>query len=92
MLEEIIALGAEKIVLFGCCGVLDDLKTKDKIIIPISAVRDEGTSYHYIAASDELSSVGNSVNVLENVLNETVMRMLKVKLGLQAQYTEKRNL
>ena len=40
--EEIIAMGAEKFVLFGSCGVLDDDKVKDHIIIPVSAVRDEG--------------------------------------------------
>ena len=53
-LEEIIALGAKKIILFGSCGILND-SVKDKIIIPTSAVRDEGTSYHYIPANQELS-------------------------------------
>ena len=45
--EEVVAMGAKKFVLFGSCGVLDDEKVKDHIIIPVSAVRDEGTSYHY---------------------------------------------
>ena len=49
--EEVIAMGAKKFVLFGSCGVLDDDKVKDNIIIPVSAVRDEGTSYHYITPS-----------------------------------------
>lgn len=52
--EEIIAMGAKKFVLFGSCGVLDDDKVKENIIIPVSAVRDEGTSYHYIAPSVEI--------------------------------------
>lgn len=39
-LEEIIALGAKKIVLFGCCGILDQAAVQDKIIIPAAAVRD----------------------------------------------------
>ena len=39
--EEIVAMGAKKFVLFGSCGVLDDDSVKDKLIIPISAVRDE---------------------------------------------------
>lgn len=54
-LEEIIALGAKKIILFGSCGILND-SVKDKIIIPTSAVRDEGTSYHYIPANQEFIS------------------------------------
>ena len=33
--EEIVAMGAKKFVLFGSCGVLDDDKVKDKLIIPI---------------------------------------------------------
>jgi uridine phosphorylase len=52
VLEDIFAMGVEKIVLFGTCGVLD-VDIKDcSIIIPNIAMRDEGTSYHYALASD----------------------------------------
>lgn len=53
-LEEIIAMGAEKIVQFGCCGILDQSLAGGKLIVPVSAVRDEGTSYHYIAPDEEI--------------------------------------
>ncbi len=66
--EEIVAMGAKKFVLFGSCGVLDDNKVKDSIIIPVSAIRDEGTSYHYIAPSPEIEADAHSVQTLENVL------------------------
>lgn len=66
--EEIIAMGAKKFVLFGSCGVLNDDKVKDSIIIPVSAIRDEGTSYHYIAPSPEIEADAYSVQTLENVL------------------------
>ena len=66
--EEIVAMGAEKFVLFGSCGVLDDDKVKDNIIIPVSAVRDEGTSYHYAAPSPEIEADAYSVQILEHVL------------------------
>ena len=46
--EEIVAMGAKKFVLFGCCGVLDDSKADDNIIVPVSAIRDEGTSLSLI--------------------------------------------
>ena len=67
-LEEVIALGAKKLVLFGSCGILDN-KADGKIIIPTSAVRDEGTSYHYIEASEEIDmdkhSIEKAVHCLE---------------------------
>ncbi len=68
--EEIIAMGARKFVLFGSCGTLDDEKTKGKIIIPVSAVRDEGTSYHYIAPSAEIEADEGSIQTLERVLGD----------------------
>lgn len=40
----------------------------DNIIIPVSAVRDEGTSYHYIAPSLEIEADAHSIRILENVL------------------------
>ena len=68
--EEVVAMGAGKICSFCSCGVLDDEKVKDKIIIPTSAVRDEGTSYHYIAPSAEVNANEYSVQILEDVLKK----------------------
>ena len=36
------------------CGVLDEDISETSIIVPTAAIRDEGTSYHYQAASDEI--------------------------------------
>lgn len=52
--EEIYQMGAETVILFGTCGVLDASIADCSVIIPNSAVRDEGTSYHYAPASDEI--------------------------------------
>ena len=52
--EEILAMGLEKLVLFGTCGVLDKDIDDLAIIIPNVAIRDEGTSYHYKEVSDEI--------------------------------------
>lgn len=52
--EELFAMGLEKIVVFGTCGVLDKEINDLAIIIPNSAVRDEGTSYHYMKSSKEV--------------------------------------
>ena len=53
--EELYALGAECLVLFGTCGVLDRNIGDCAVILPTSAMRDEGTSYHYAPPSDELA-------------------------------------
>ena len=53
-LDELFTLGVEKVVLFGSCGVLDKSIQNCGIIVPISALRDEGTIYHYAPASDEI--------------------------------------
>ncbi|MBQ2930997.1 MAG: nucleoside phosphorylase [Clostridia bacterium] len=52
--EEIYALGVECLVLFGTCGVLDRNIGDCAVILPTSAMRDEGTSYHYAPPSDEI--------------------------------------
>lgn len=53
--EEIYALGAECLVLFGTCGVLDRNIADCAVILPNAALRDEGTSYHYAQPSDEIA-------------------------------------
>lgn len=50
--EEVIAMGARRIILLGNCGVLDKSIRDCGIIIPTRAIRDEGTSYHYAPAAD----------------------------------------
>ncbi len=77
--EEIVAMGAKKFVLFGSCGVLDDEKVKGRIIIPTFAVRDEGTSYHYIASSEEIEASADSIQTLENVLKDCGYPYIKGK-------------
>ncbi len=54
ILEELVAKGMRKLVLYGTCGVLDASIEDVAILIPTSAVRDEGTSYHYAEASEEI--------------------------------------
>ena len=53
LLEEIIVKGGKKILLFGSCGSLDNSITDGHIVVPTHAYRDEGTSYHYAAPSED---------------------------------------
>lgn len=52
LLEEALAMGAKKVLLYGACGVLDSALTAGHFILPTQAYRDEGTSYHYMPVSD----------------------------------------
>ena len=54
-LEEVISRGAKTVMMFGSCGVLAEDIPKWGIIVPTAALRDEGVSYHYLPASDEVS-------------------------------------
>lgn len=54
-LEEALCLtGCREYVVFGSCGTLNSQLTDGKMIVPTRAYRDEGLSYHYIAASDHI--------------------------------------
>ena len=53
--EELFALGIEKVVVFGTCGVLDSSIKDCAILLPTLAYRDEGTSFHYAQASQTIA-------------------------------------
>ena len=54
-IEELHAMGCETFVVCGAAGALTQGSTLGEIILPASAIRDEGTSFHYIAPSREIS-------------------------------------
>jgi uridine phosphorylase len=53
-LEEAIAMGARRIVACGGSGALTAELAAGDIVVPTAAVRDEGTSYHYLPPSREV--------------------------------------
>ena len=55
LMEEVIAKGARRFLFFGSCGTLEKGVDAGHIIVPTAAWRDEGTSYHYLPASDEVA-------------------------------------
>ncbi len=67
-LEEVIALGCTKFIACGGAGVLDGTLAVGHIVVPISAVRDEGTSYHYLPPAREVSASPTGVAAIEAVL------------------------
>lgn len=68
--EDIIAMGSKRLILFGNCGVLEKTIEDCGIIIPTSAIRDEGCSYHYAPASDTIPINKKYVNLFKDILRE----------------------
>ena len=70
ILEELIALGCRKFVACGSGGVLKSELKRGTVVIPNSAVRDEGTSYHYLPPSRTVEMNPEVVRKLEEVLKK----------------------
>ena len=70
ILEELIALGCRKFVACGSGGVLNSELKRGTVVIPSSAVRDEGTSYHYLSPSRTIEMNPEVVTKLEGVLKK----------------------
>ena len=68
--EELIAYGCRKFIACGSCAVLDGFLPPGTVVVPSGAVRDEGTSYHYVAPSREIASQPEVVHVIEAVLED----------------------
>ncbi len=67
-LEEIIAYGCNRIIACGGAGVLNSEHVLGHIVVPTSAVRDEGTSYHYLPPSREIEANPSAVAAIEAAL------------------------
>jgi len=70
LFEEIIALGCRKFIVCGGAGVLDEQLAMGHLLIPTAAVRDEGTSYHYLPPAREVSADEDAVAAITRVLTE----------------------
>jgi GNAT superfamily N-acetyltransferase len=68
LLEETIALGGRKFIACGGAGVLDRTVAMGQLLVPVSAVRDEGTSYHYLPPAREVAPTPAAVAAIESVL------------------------
>lgn len=80
LLEELKARGFKNFIVLGSCGVLDQSIQADKIILPSSALRDEGTSYHYAPSSDEIAYDENLLLTMENALNKSGIEHIRTKV------------
>ena len=68
LLEEVIALGCQKFIACGGCGVLEKDIAVGGLIVVSAAVRDEGVSYHYLPPNREVLAHEAGVNALVGML------------------------
>lgn len=78
-LEELIAKGCNRFIACGGAGVLDRDIAAGHLLVPDSAVRDEGTSYHYLPPAREVAADTRAVAAIEQVLSEHGVGYLRCK-------------
>ncbi|WP_461224054.1 nucleoside phosphorylase [Lacticaseibacillus suihuaensis] len=67
-IEELGAQGVRHFVVMGSCGVLAPTQAADEIVLPVRALRDEGTSYHYSPSGDAMIANPEDVAVMTAAL------------------------
>ena len=70
-LEIVIARGVRRVVFCGGAGVIADSAERSRIVVASSALRDEGTSYHYLPATREVAAASRAVTAIADVLSGT---------------------
>ena len=79
LLEEVIAAGCRYFVACGSAGVLNREIAVGHVVVPVSAVRDEGTSYHYAPPGREVEPSPEAVAAIEQTLGERDVPYVKGK-------------
>ena len=69
LMDWMIGHGVKKIIAAGSCGALDDLP-ENAFLVPVKALRDEGTSYHYLPPARFVETSPNLRRVIEQVLTQ----------------------
>ena len=79
MLEELIAVGCRNFIVCGGSGVLDRAVAVGHLLVPTRAVRDEGTSYHYMPPSREVQANPAGVAAIVRALRNAGVEYLLCK-------------
>ena len=69
ILDWLIGYGVTEIISTGSCGVLQDLP-ENTFLVPVKALRDEGTSYHYMKPSRFIDMNTAALSAIEGALAE----------------------
>ncbi len=79
LLEELIVMGCKKFIVCGAAGVLQKGIQVGHLVVPCSAVRDEGLSYHYIAPSREIECDAHALTTIVDLLEKENVPYIKAK-------------
>lgn len=63
--ENVVAAGAEQVVMLGGCGALQTDLAPDAAVLPTSSIRDEGVSYHYLPEDEPVTPTKSLVDALD---------------------------
>jgi uridine phosphorylase len=77
--EELIAKGARKLIATGSCGVLVSEIGRGTPVLVTSALRDEGTSFHYLPPSRFADSHPRAVEAIRAELADRGLPLCEVK-------------
>ncbi|GAY71066.1 hypothetical protein FMV2238Y02_23110 [Streptococcus canis] len=66
-MDWLIGYGVTKIISTGTCGVLIPIE-ENRFLVPIKALRDEGTSHHYVAPSRYINMNSQMLRLIEKTL------------------------
>ena len=69
ILDWLISYGVSEIISCGCCGTLADID-EDTFLVPCRALRDEGTSYHYLPPARFVDVSEAARLAIEKALND----------------------
>lgn len=69
LLDWLISCGVQQVIAVGSCGVLIDLP-EDSFLVPKQALRDEGTSYHYLPPARTVETSAAARAAIEQTLDE----------------------
>lgn len=67
--ENVIAAGAEVVVMLGGCACLQPEFAPDAALFPTRTIRDEGASYHYVPADEPVIATPDLVDSLEDAFS-----------------------
>jgi uridine phosphorylase len=75
-LEGAIVMGARKFIACGGAGVLTSSIPVGHLVVPTAAIRDEGTSYHYLPPSLEVKPHPRAVRAIKDTLKKAGLNFI----------------
>ena len=77
IMDWLIAYGVREIISGGSCGVLTDMK-ENTFLVPYKALRDEGTSYHYLPPERFFEISEKARSAIERTLTDHDLQYIEV--------------